>query len=156
MAIEYELDLSTSMKPPQALEMLSSHIEKLTLTWDGKSSYYLLGPTIEIDVRAPAGSWGETIRDGFRFTPTLLVGFRFKLKSDTDYDTNRQLLFQATMLLLEHAQDAVLLSNHELIVLQRLGGELTFNSDLHFWDDDWLKGRLTLPFECRSLPSPLL
>jgi hypothetical protein len=156
MAIEYELDLSTNVKPTQALELLSSHIGGLTSTWNGKNSYYLWGPTIEIDFGEPSRTWPETIKDGFGFIPTLLVGFRFKLKSDTDYDTNKQLMFRAVMLLLEHAQDAVLLSNYELIVLQRLGGKLTFNSDLQLWDDDWLKGRLTLPHECRPLPSPLL
>jgi hypothetical protein len=156
MALEYELDLSTSVKPPQALEMLSSHIGGLVLTWNGKNSYYLLGPTIEIDVSEPSRNWPETIKNGFRFVPTLLVGFRFKLKSDTDYDTNGQIMFQAVMFLLEHAQDAVLLFNYETIVLQRLGGQLTFNSDYPIWDEDWLRNSLTIPFEYRALPSPLL
>ncbi|HYO57296.1 SitI3 family protein [Archangium sp.] len=126
------------------------------MTWNGKNSHYLLGPTIEIDVSDPSQSWQWLINDGFQFIPTLLIGFRFKLKSDTDYDTSSQIMFDATMLLLEHAQDAVLLSNYELIVLQRLGGQLTFNSDHHMWSDDWLKSRLTIPFEHRPLPSPLL
>lgn len=156
MAIEQELNLSTDMKPTQALELLSRHIGGLTLTWNGKNSYYLLGPTIEIDVNEPPETWREIIRDGFRFTPTLSVRFRFKLNSPTDYDTNRHLLFQATTFLLEHAQDAVLLSNYELIVLQRLGGRLTFNADLQLWDEEWLRDELTLPFEWRPLPSPLL
>ncbi|HLM42668.1 MAG TPA: SitI3 family protein, partial [Myxococcaceae bacterium] len=64
-------------------------------------------------------------------------------------------MLQAT-LLLEHAQDAVLLFNGEIIVLQRFGGKLVFNSEYHLWnDDDWLKSRLPLPFERRPLPSPL-
>jgi hypothetical protein len=66
-------------------------------------------------------------------------------------------MLQATIILLEHAQDAVLLFNGETIVLQRFGGKLVFNSDYHIFDDDnWLKSRLTTPFERRSLPSPLL
>ncbi|HYO57733.1 SitI3 family protein, partial [Archangium sp.] len=96
----------------------------------------------------------ETIKDGFRFIPTLLVGFRFK--NNTDHEISSQIMFQTTMLLLEQAQDAVLLFNYEIIVLQRIGGRLTVNSDYHMWDEDWLKSRLTLPFECRPLPSPLL
>jgi hypothetical protein len=156
MAIELELNLSTNIKPTQALELLSTHIGGLTLTWNGKNSYYLLGPTIEIDVSEPSGSWQEIIRDGFQFIPTLSVRFRFKLNSPTDYDTNRHFMFQATTFLLEHAEDAVLLHNYEIIVLQKLGGKLTFNSDLQLWDEEWLRDRLTLPFDCRLLPSPLL
>lgn len=40
------------------------------------------------------------------------------------------------MPLLEQAQDAVLLFNDEIIVLQRLGGKLTFNSSYRLWDDE--------------------
>ncbi|HEX8538839.1 MAG TPA: SitI3 family protein [Cystobacter sp.] len=154
MATEYELDLSTNMKPMRALELLSRHISGLTPTWNGKNSDYLLGPTIEIDVSEPFESWQETINDGFRFVPKLVVGFRFK--NNTDSDMSSQVMFQATMLLLEHAEDAVLLFNSEIIVLQRLGGQLIFNSAYLLWDDDWLKSRLTRPIERRPLPSPLL
>ncbi|PTL83161.1 SitI3 family protein [Vitiosangium sp. GDMCC 1.1324] len=156
MALEYELELSTSMNPTQTLELLSRHIGGLTLTWNGKNSDYLWGPTINIDVSEPSRSWPGTIKDGFGFLPTLLVGFRFNDKTDDDYNTCRQIMFQATMLLLEQAQDSVLLFNYEFIVMQRLGGKLTFNSDSHLWDDEWLKSRLTLPYERRPLPSPLL
>lgn len=154
MATEYELDLSTSMKPTQALELISRRISGLALTWNGKNSDYLLGPTIEIDVSEPFGSWQETIKDGFRFVPNLVVGFRFK--NNTDFNISSQVMFQATMRLLEHAEDAVLLFNSEIIVLQRLGGQLILNSDHHLWDDDWLKSRLARPIERRPLPSPLL
>ena len=154
MALEYLLHLSTSLKPARALELLSKNIGGLALTWNGKNSDYLLGPTIEIDVSEPFRSLQESIRDGYRFIPTLEVGFRFK--NNTDYDTSRQLMFQATLLLLEQAQDAVLLFNYERTVLQRLDGKLAFNSGYHMWDEEWLKDRLTLPFEHRPLPSPLL
>jgi hypothetical protein len=154
MALEYELALSTRMTPTQALEMLSKQLGGLTLVWNGKNSDYLWGPTININVSEPIRSIPETIQEGFGFLPTLMVGFRFT--NNTDYDVSRQLLFQATMLLLEQAQDAVLLFNYEIIVLQRLGGKLTFNSGYHIWDDEWLKSRLTLPYERRPLPSPLL
>jgi hypothetical protein len=154
MAIEYELQLSTNLKPIRALELLSRSIGGLTLTWNGKNSDYLLGPTIEIDVSEPFRSRQETIRDMYRFVPTLEVGFRFK--NNTDHDTSSQIMFQATMLLLEHAQDVVLLFNYERTVLQRLNGQLAFNSGYHMWDEEWLKSRLTIPFEHRPLPSPLL
>jgi hypothetical protein len=154
MALEYELQLSTSLNPTRALEMLSRHLSGLALTWNGKNSDYLLGPTIEIDVSEPFRSRQETIRDGFRFIPTLEVGFRFK--NNTDHDISKHIMFQATMLLLEQAQDAVLLFNYERTVLRRIDGQLSFNSDYHMWDEEWLKGKLTIPFEYRALPSPLL
>ncbi|HYO56741.1 MAG TPA: hypothetical protein VEU50_28530 [Archangium sp.] len=62
MAIEYELDLSTSVNPTQALELLSRHIDGLTLTWNGNNSDYLLGPTIEVDVSDPFRSIQPTFR----------------------------------------------------------------------------------------------
>jgi hypothetical protein len=74
MAIEFELNLSTSVKPTQALEILSSRIGGLVLTWNGVNSNYLWGPTIEIDVTEPIRSWPETIKDGFGFVPSLLSG----------------------------------------------------------------------------------
>ncbi|HLM43100.1 MAG TPA: SitI3 family protein [Myxococcaceae bacterium] len=154
MAHEYELDLSTPMKPAQALQLLSQHIGGLTLTWNGKNRDYLLGPTIDINVSEPFVSWQETVREGFGFTPTLLVGFRFN--TNTDFDAFSEIMLQATMLLLEHAEDAVLLFNYEIIVLQRLGGKLAFNSQYHLRDEDWLESNLPLPFERRPLPSPLL
>ncbi|WP_309897609.1 SitI3 family protein [Archangium sp.] len=95
--------------------------------------------------------------DAFHFVPTLGVEFRFMsyADSDADYERFRQNMLQATLLLLEHAQDAVLLFNGETIVLQRFGGKLVFNSDYHIFEgDDWLRSRLSLPFDRRPLPSP--
>ncbi len=154
MALEYQLHLSTSLKPTRALELLSKNIGGLALTWNGKNSDYLLGPTIEIDISEPFRSMQESIRDGFRFTPTLEVSFRFT--NNTDHDVSRHIMFQAIMLLLEQAQDAVLLFNYERTVLQRIDGQFAINSDYHMWDEEWLKGKLTIPFEYRPLPSPLL
>jgi hypothetical protein len=155
MATEYELDLATDLNTVQALELLSSNISGLTLTWNGANSDYLLGTAIEIDVREPFGSWQETLTRGFGFAPTLVVGFRFK--NNTDFDAFGKIMFQATMLLLEHAKDAVLLFNYEFTVLRRLGGQLIFNSEHQVWDNNWVNTHLTTtPFECRPLPSPLL
>jgi hypothetical protein len=76
---------------------------------------------------------------------------------DADWDRFRQVLLDATLLLLEDAQDAVLLFNGERIEIQRFGGQLAFNAESGYWrDKDWLMSRLTLPFEHRPLPSPLL
>jgi hypothetical protein len=154
MATEYAFDIASDLKTVQALELLARHLSGLTLTWNGKNSDYLVGSTISITVSAPLKSWQETITEGFGFAPTLSVGFRFH--NNTDFDAFSEIMFQATMLLLEHAKDAVLLFNYEIIVLQWLGGKLVFNPDYQMWDDDWLRSRLALPFERRPLPSPLL
>ena len=128
MATEYAFDIASDLKTVQALELLSRHISGLTLTWNGKNSDYLVGSTISINVSEPFRSWQETIVEGFGFTPTLLVGFRFH--TNTDFAAFSEIMFQATMLLLEHAQDAVLLFNYEIIVLQRLSGKLVFVDEL--------------------------
>jgi hypothetical protein len=136
----------------QVLELLAAQVDGLEQD-EGRPA--LFGPTIMISVAEPDAMSRIGIKRGFHFEPTLSIGFRFV--NNTDYDAFRQIMLRATMLLLAHAQDAVLLFNYEIIVLQRLGGKLVFNSEYHIWDDDdWLKSRLSLPFERRSLPSPLL
>ncbi|HYO60164.1 SitI3 family protein [Archangium sp.] len=152
MALEYSLELSTSMRRTQALEALAGRVDGLT--W-GRDGIFLLGSTITISASEPPGIARKVIERGFKFVPTLSIGFRFI--SNTDYEIFGKIMLQGTMLLLEHAQDAVLLFNEEIIVLQRLGGQLAFNSDYHIWDDDdWLRSRINIPFERRPLPSPLL
>jgi hypothetical protein len=151
VALEYELELSTNMGRTQALEMLARQVDGLE--WDEDSSL-LFGSTITVHTSESDRLSRKVIERGFHFEPTLSVVFRFV--SNTDFNSFKQIMLRATMLLLEQAQDAVLLFNYEIIVLQRLGGQLTFNADHHLWDDDWLKGRLTVPFERRPLPSPLL
>lgn len=95
------------------------------------------------------------IEDSFHFTPTLWVGFR--RLADADWDRFRDVLLDASLLLLDEAQDAVLLFNGERIEFQRLGGRLAFNAESGYWRDErWLRSRLTRPFDWRPLPSPLL
>jgi len=152
MGLDYSLELSTSMKPIQALERLAGQIAGLTWSED---RFSVFGTGVMISAIEPRESWRETLEHGFHFVSTLSVGFRFV--SDVDRDRLRSFLLQGTMLLLEHAQDAVLLFNGEHIILQRLGGQLAFNADSGIWrDENWLKSRITTPFERRSLPSPLL
>jgi hypothetical protein len=151
MALGYYLEMETQLKPPRALEVLAAWNRELAWSEEG---FLLSDSTIITSTSEFYEGWRESIHHGFSFTPTLSVGFRFI--SNTDYDRFRQLMLQATMLLLEHARDAVLLFNAESIVLQRLGGRLTFNSEQQIWDDDWLKSRMDASYELRSSPSPLL
>jgi len=152
MALVYELELSASMQCMQVLELLAAQVDGLEQD-EGRPA--LFGPTITISVAETDAMSRKVIKRGFHFEPTLSIGFRFV--SNTDYDAFKQIMLQAAVRLLAHAQDAVLLFNYEIIVLQRLGGNLVLNSEYHIWDDDdWLKSRLASPFERRPLPSPLL
>jgi len=152
MALEYDLYLASGMTPTQAFEVLASRVPRLARSEEG---FWLVDETATITVAGVLASRQGVIGDAFRFIPTVRVGFRFV--NDTDYDRFRQVMLEAMSLLLEHVQDSVLLFNGEVIVLQRFGGKLVFNSEYHIWDDDdWLRSRLSLPFERRPLPSPLL
>ncbi|WP_375770699.1 SitI3 family protein [Archangium gephyra] len=150
MAIDYFLELATRLTTTRALELLSSRFPGLV--W-GEDRFFLFDASVTIHATEPGTLAKEIIADAFHFTPALTVGFRYP-KDPEQYDGFRKILLDAALLLLEHAQDAVLLVNGESIVLQRLGGKLTFNSEHSMWDEDWLKSRLLIPFECRSLPSP--
>lgn len=152
MALDYHLDLSTGMSPAQALEKLSR--QNPGLAWSEDRSC-LFDAIVTITAIEPSRSWREIINEGFQFVPTLSVGFR--CAKFADQDTFAQVLLDATLLLLEDAQDAVVLFNGEFIVLQRLRGQLTFNADSGLWrDENWMRSKLTIPFERRPLPSPLL
>jgi hypothetical protein len=155
MAIEYDLHLSTHLKPVQALEKLIRQIPELT--WSDDRTF-LVDTSAHISAaesHAIMPLIPSVIEDFFHFTPTLWVGFR--RLSDADWDRFRQVLLDASLALLDEAKDAVLLFNGERIELQRLGGHLAFNAESGYWrDEGWLKSRLTIPFERRPLPSPLL
>jgi hypothetical protein len=152
MALDYYLHLATSTSPKQALERLASHVDRLT--WSDDNSC-LFDETVTITAVESRALTRSIIEESFQFTPALTVGFR--CAKFADQDTFAHLLLDATLLLLEDAQDAVVLFNGEFLVLQRLRGHLTFNADSGLWHDEhWLKSRLTLPFERRPLPSPLL
>jgi hypothetical protein len=124
------------------------------LTWS-QESRWLFDATTTISVIEVPTLGKQVIEEGFHFVPTISVGFR--LDHEGDRERFREVLLQATLLLLEHAQDAVLLFNGERVILQYLGGKLAFDADAGLWRDvDWLKRKVQTPFELRSLPSPYL
>ncbi|WP_309891691.1 SitI3 family protein [Archangium sp.] len=148
MSLDYDLHLSTHLKPPNALEKLAGQLSGLIWSED---RLFLYDTSVSI---CAISNRSESIEQAFHFTPTLLVGFR--RSADADWDRFRQVLLDASLLLLEEAQDAVLLFNGERIELQRLGGQLAFNADSGYWrDEPWLRSRLTAPFDWRPLQSPL-
>lgn len=150
MALDYDLFLSTRINPTQALEKLAARLHGLAWSED---KFFLFDSNVSICAIESKGE--ESIKDAFHFTPTLIAGFR--RSHDADWEGFRQLLLDACLLLLDESEDALLLFNGERIELQRFGGQLVFNAESGYWrDEDWLKRRLTIPFECRPLPSPLL
>jgi hypothetical protein len=155
MAIEYDLHLSTHLKPAQALEKLIRQIPGPAWSEDRTFLVDTSAHITAAESHAITPLIQGVIEDSFHFTPTLWVGFR--RLADADWDRFRQVLLDASLALLDESKDAVLLLNGERIELQRLGGRLAFNAESGYWrDEDWLKSRLTHPFERRPLPSPLL
>jgi len=150
MSLDYDLHLSTRMNPARAMEKLVGQISGLEWSEDGFSLF-----DTSVSICALESGNQEFIKDAFHFIPTLIVGFH--RAHDADWDRFRRVLLDASLLLLEEAEDAVLLFNGERIELQRFGGQLVFNAESGYWrDENWLKSTLTVPFECRPLPSPLL
>lgn len=106
MALEYDLHLTTSMKPIQALAIMAGQVSGLDRSEDDSC---LFDVTVTITATGTRALTRSIIEEAFHFVPTLRVGFRFV--NNTDHYRAGQIMLQATMLLLEHAQDAVLLFN---------------------------------------------
>jgi hypothetical protein len=155
MALEYDLHLSTHLKPTQALEKLIRQTPGLS--WSEDRSF-LIDTSAHISAAEPHAIMPliqGVIEDSFHFTPTLWVGFRRLV--DADWERFRQILLDASLTLLDESKEAVLIFNGERLELQRIGGQLSFNAESGYWSDkDWLKRRLTRSFEWGPLPSPLL
>ena len=152
MAIEYDFYLSSGLHPALAVEVLLGRFPELAWSED---KTFLVGPTMRAGAMELSKSRQETINEGYGFVPTLSVWFRRAF----DAEPNRfaELLLESTLVLLEHTQDAVLLVNEEITVMQRLGGQIAFNAETNPGRDEaWLRSRFPLPFECRPLRSPLV
>jgi hypothetical protein len=158
MALEYDLHLVANINPRRALDLLAEQVGELVWS-EGDSCLFHEVATITVGASRVVEGRPSAVEEAFGFSPNVRVGFRFRydVDYDKDYARFKRLMLQVTTLLLEQAQDAVLLFNGETIVLQRFGGKLVLNADYHVWDDDdWLKSGGPVPFERRPLPSPLL
>jgi len=152
VGLDYSLMLSTGMERAHALGLLAEHIQGLH--WSEENAF-LFGIDIIITVVELDGEAQSIVEEGFGFRPTLSVGFRFP--SNHDYERFVQAMLRGALLLLEHGGDGVLLFNGEIIVLQRIGGQLVFNAEYRLYGDEhWLKDKVSVPFERRPLPSPFL
>jgi hypothetical protein len=151
MGLDSSLELSTDLKPAQVLRLMA---ERFGLEWGDDA--HLRGPAVWVSAIEPNQDFKLMIEEAFHFRPSLSVGFRLDSNSD-EYEEGNRVMLRATMLLLEHGRDGVLLFNGEHIVLQRLSGHLVLNEDAKNWTDGLqLENEIRLPHDKRPLPSPLL
>lgn len=152
MGLDYVLDVSTDMKRAQAIGLLAERIPELQWSEEHAS---LHAPDIIITVLELSREGDPIIEENFGFRPVLSVGFRYP--SNRDYENFVKMMLRGALPLLEQGREGVLLFNGEIIVVQRMGGRLVFNADYRLYrDEHWLKANVPVPFERRSLPSPLL
>jgi hypothetical protein len=151
MGLDNSLELSTDMRPAQALCLMA---ERFGLKWGDDT--HLLGPAVWVSAIEPSQDFKLMIEEAFHFRPNLSVGFRLDPNSD-EYEEGNRIMLRATMLLLEHGRNGVLLFNGEHIILQRISGRLVLNADSGNWTDGLrLENEIRLPHEKRPLPSPFL
>ncbi|KFA87882.1 SitI3 family protein [Archangium violaceum] len=152
MGLDYSLKLATDMTRANALDLLAKCIPELQWSKEHGSFY---APDIIITVLELSREGDSIIEENFGFRPDLSVGFRYP--SNRDYETFVKMMLRGAVPLLDQGRDGVLLFNGEIIVVQRTGGRLVFNADYRLYrDEHWLKANVPVPFERRSLPSPLL
>jgi len=153
MAVEYSIDIASDLNRDQAMRLLAERLGmEQTEGFVHKPGTMSIGAC---DIEP--GHWTEVTEEAFHFTPNLSMSFRRLYEANGEEFA--RLMLRATMLLLEHGRDAVLLFNGEIIVFQRLRGQLTFNTDYELQvgkDELLLKEEVRIPYERRSLPSPLL
>ncbi|AOX02099.1 hypothetical protein BJP34_24045 [Moorena producens PAL-8-15-08-1] len=123
MALDFDLEMVTELKPQQALNILAT---KLALEWQ-QDNLKAPGILINADVE---DRWEQDVtEENFGFRPTLVVGFR--INPNQDYEGGLRTLIRATISLLQQTVgEAVLLFNYETVVLQRLGNKLILNEEM--------------------------
>ncbi len=161
MALSYTLLITTELEPLQALNIVFAGFN---LEWASSPNAYLFGDGLLVGAYLEDDEDGQsTIKEAFGFIPTIGVWFRFTSPENRDKATST--MFQVTMKLLsqEVSGDAVLLLNGEEIILQRIKGQLFLNDESKLFIDGnsqpWITlflSEITLPYQLRSLPSPLL
>ncbi|MFB2976864.1 SitI3 family protein [Microseira sp. BLCC-F43] len=150
MSIDYQLYLSTALEPLQSLNILSK-------SFDFEWSSELPNPWLfreEIVIGSLSDDEPSIMEEAFGFRPTIYVWFRVA-KNQYGEKGFRTMLQAVMELLRQITGDAVFLSNGEVILFQRLGGQLLLNEQCNSWITSYLP-LVTLPYEVRNLPSPWL
>ena len=155
MSIDYDLRMNADWSPSQILDLLS---ETLKVQWAEGEKPILFSNGVILGAIAEWQERQSIMRSAFGFAPTVDVWFRINSRQDEDMG-KRTLLRSVALLLDRFPGDVVLLFNGEHVVLQRLGGSLSFNNNFSKLLSYWPKSELIaakLPYEWRSLTSPLL
>lgn len=153
MALTYSFEGALDLDPVAALQWLAAE-----LPVEQVDQAQLRGPALQITTLGSSELRQSVIADAFGFRPLLGLGFRIDSNAaDDDYVAGKHLLIRATVALLrEYAGAAVLLFNGETVLLQRLHEQITLNQAWREWTSYDLLREVTLPYELRPLPSPLL
>ncbi|MCT7953857.1 SitI3 family protein [Laspinema palackyanum] len=148
MSLEYELRIVTDWQPLDILNLLSRELE---LEWEETR---LFGPGIVLGATPETEHRQSMMMETFGFQPTVDVWFW--LDSQENYQWGKQMLLDASMLVLNHLSgDAVLLFNSESTVLQRISGSLIFNQKIPLTSKDEIE-KFNQPFYIQTLRSLLL
>lgn len=148
MSLEYELRIVTDWQPLDILKLLSRELE---LEWEETR---LFGPGIVLGATPETEHRQSMMMETFGFQPTMDVWFW--LDSQENYQRGKQILLEASMLVLSHLPgDAVLLFNSESTVLQRISGFLIFNQKIPLTSKDEIE-KFNQPFYIQPLRSLLL
>lgn len=151
MAYEFSLEMVSSLNASQAKRLLA---DRLNAELSGEGIVHTRDISIGGGDIEP-GHWTEVAEECFHFTPSWTMGFRARY--DGDRNEFHRLMLRGALLLLEHGGDAVLLVHGEHIIFQRSAGKLVFNTDMVVTlDKAMLEEEIHIPYEWRSLPSPLL
>jgi hypothetical protein len=153
----YTLEMEASAEPMQVLQFLAQH---LPFEWqDCKSASPSYAPKLLVGgqtnifaLTRGEPSFGASRQLGF--TAHLVVHMEVFLPSEEVHKEAVRTVMQCTTVLLKHLQgDAVLTFYNEVLMLQRLKGELVLNAAA--FCADYARQALpeiTLPYEMREMP----
>jgi len=152
MSIDYDLNMVSRLNKEQAFRLLAQRFDA-KVSDDGvivsKEGLLVFGANL-----AP-GRTTEMYEEFFHFTPTLSLAFRWD--KECDYELFYRTMLRASMLMLEYAEDSVLMLD-VTTVFQRLGGRLIFNTDPNEWwegKEKLIQDEVRAPYEMRLLPRVL-
>ena len=150
MAQSYGLSIETDLNAKELLKFVSTVKD---FEWNGT---FLLGSGMLISV-FPETSEGQSImEEAFGFKPSVSIGFRMQPISVSEAEIGKLTMLQVTIEILKLVTgDSVLLFNGEIILLQRFNNQLLLNQDYALWRGAAL-AEITITYELKSLPSPLL
>jgi hypothetical protein len=155
MALSYSLELETSLSPDDLLRIAA---QDPTLSWYEDK---LVGPGLLIRASLQDNPDDEPILEiyhkHFGFKPSAGIYFRIKYRSLKEGRLADITMIRICMnVLTQQKCNCALLFNGEIIVFQSLSGEITFN---HTMLNPWIKTeirKLKIPYQLKTLDSPLL